>query len=318
MGYQVPTEGDKIEIPHSLCRPLRILGDLHFKDEESPGNVEIDQAPSISNNSDGELPSKEEAQLREYIETHPRLTEEKEEELTEELNRLNSDIDVQLDTESQGEDNIGDGPAGKLDIDPDDFFSDENILSSEIKEILRDKEPVNVGGDVSEEIEEAMGKVSHDEYYESISDIPGHKESLKEFDAHPRDLEHIRVKDRTLKYGLGWIDHYVSGRCFLSVFDGRRGVDVPDMKFMLTIVSDSETSLFEYEIHIDDGQFVHWSVTADDESISEGVVDSDAVSGEEFHRILHDRSWLLGIIEEFVDELENAEIQDPIDWKDFD
>lgn len=314
MGYLVPNEGDEIEIPHSLCRPLRILGDLHFENEESPGDVEIDQSPSIPTNSGGELPPKKEVKLRKYIKKHPRLTDEKEEELTEDLNRLNSDIDLQLDSEPQP----SDGPAGEVNIDPDDFFSSGNGLSPEVEEILQNNEPGNVGEKIPEAFEEAMGQISYEEYYESISEVSGHKESLQEFDKHSRDFEYIRPVDGALRYGLGWIDHYESGRCFLSVIDGRQDSDKPDIKFELTILGDSEMSLFEHEIHIDDSQFVHWSVTADEENISEGITDSDVVSGEEFHRILHDRSWLLEVIEEFVSGLENIKIQDPVEWKNFD
>jgi len=318
MGYTVPNEGDKVEIPHDLCRPLRILGDLHFEEEESPGNVELDQSPSISNTFSGELSAKAEAQLRQYIEEHPRLTEEKEAELSEELDRLNSDISTQSDASSSTGDNISDGPAGKVNIDPDEFFGNHSTLTSEIVEIIQDKKPINVGEDVPEEVKEALGHIDPDEYHESLTEVSGFKQSLREFDAHPLEVSSIEPEDSLLSYHIGRVDYQHKGQWSIRITDGRRNDDAPDLQFSFTIISKSEPALFKHEIRINDGQFIHWSVSAGDEDTTKGIVNSDAVNGAEFHRTLHDRSWIMQFVEEFVGELENAIINSPVEWKEFD
>lgn len=323
LGYAVPQEGDEVEIPREICRPLRILGDLHFENEESPGNVEIDQTPSIPSSSDVHLSPEEEAKLRKYIETHPRLTDEKETELSEDLGRLESDSDVQLETGLQpGPDSHG-GPAAQVNVDIEDYFGDGKRLPSEIAEIVEANEPPNVGDDVPEPVEEAMGQIDRTEYHTLLTEVPGYRRSLREFDAHPRELNTIAPDGETIRYSLDSIEHPQSGMWLFWVMDGRRaGEGTPDLQFSFKII-DKEGTMYIHDVQIDNGQFVRWSVSylssgSEEFDITEMVTDTEEVSGEEFHAILHDRSVLLEEIEKFVNDLENASIQTPAEWNELD
>jgi hypothetical protein len=317
MGYHASNKGDKVEIPHELCRPLRILGDLHFEEDESPRNVEIDQKPSIPDHYGEDLSQEDEARLREYIETHPRLTDKKEGELTEDLDRLTANTDIQWDT--QTEQKAGKGPAEKLDIDADEYFGDEAILDPEIEEIIRGNEPVGVDGDIPERIEEEIEQTERKEYYQSVVEVPGHRESLKEFEAHSRNISSIEPEGDSLKYQLENVEHPEEGEWFFTVRDSRRSDSHdPDLHFTFMILADGEPTIFKHEIHIEDGQFVCWRIKAGEEYITETINGIPGVSGAIFHTLLHDRSHLLKTIEEFVNGLENADINPPAKWAELD
>lgn len=75
MGYEAPDAGDEIEVPWQVCRPLRILGDLHFEDEQ-PGKVDTSDITMPTGSVGSPLSERERELLREYIQTHPRYEPE--------------------------------------------------------------------------------------------------------------------------------------------------------------------------------------------------------------------------------------------------
>jgi len=70
LGYEAESPGDEVDVPHEVCRPLRLLGDLYFEsgseDEIKAGN------PPKENYYDTPALSQDQlAKLRAYVESHP-------------------------------------------------------------------------------------------------------------------------------------------------------------------------------------------------------------------------------------------------------
>ncbi|QZY01207.1 HNH endonuclease signature motif containing protein [Halobaculum rubrum] len=86
IGYAVPYEGDEVEIPWDVCRPLRILGDLHFK-SETKGHQDIGQIQKVSETYGQSLSNEQQSKLRSYIETHEAF-QDQQQELEGELDHL--------------------------------------------------------------------------------------------------------------------------------------------------------------------------------------------------------------------------------------
>lgn len=70
LGYDVPAPGDQVKVPHQVCRPLRLLGDLYFEsstqDELNLGNPPTSRYYNSPSVSEEEL-----HQIRSYVESHP-------------------------------------------------------------------------------------------------------------------------------------------------------------------------------------------------------------------------------------------------------
>lgn len=75
LEYSVTSHEDKEEIISDVCRALRILGDLHFKDE-SPDSVDTSDLRAISGMFGVDLSADQKRKFREYIEDHPRYSGE--------------------------------------------------------------------------------------------------------------------------------------------------------------------------------------------------------------------------------------------------
>lgn len=84
MCYKVPNPGDETEVPWQLCRPLRILGDLHFKDEQ-PGKADMSDTTVHTESAGSPLSERERQVLIEYIQTHPQYGPETRQQLSVEL-----------------------------------------------------------------------------------------------------------------------------------------------------------------------------------------------------------------------------------------
>lgn len=172
--------GDEAELPDGLCRPLRILGDLYFESEESPGNVELTEVPNVSDTYTPGLTDEEEVQLREYIRSHPRLTEEREAELQ---------IDLSNTAEADGtslQDLLG---------------GEESQFSSELDDILQ-----NWGTETDhDEIARVPG------HGESIREFHGHPRTVYWFGV-PDGMLTYRVEDFELEDSGVWRCSVVDGR----------------------------------------------------------------------------------------------------------
>lgn len=70
IGFRAPSPGDETEIPWDVCRPLRVLGDLHFK-SETPGEVETGNLADVDEDFGRSLTGTQQERLRDYIESHP-------------------------------------------------------------------------------------------------------------------------------------------------------------------------------------------------------------------------------------------------------
>lgn len=73
IGIEVSQPGDETDIPWEVCRPLRLLGDLHFK-SESPGSVDTGSIGRSSYSLGKWLPPQHKEQFRGYIQSHPNFT----------------------------------------------------------------------------------------------------------------------------------------------------------------------------------------------------------------------------------------------------
>lgn len=69
LGFSVPNQGDEVDVPWDICRPLRVLGDLHFK-SNSTGEVETDDIGEINEDFAQDLSESQREELRRYIATH--------------------------------------------------------------------------------------------------------------------------------------------------------------------------------------------------------------------------------------------------------
>ncbi|WP_434531157.1 hypothetical protein ACODNH_06990 [Haloarcula sp. NS06] len=69
MGYSAPSPGDEVEIPRDVCRPLRVLGDLHFK-SETPGEVELGGVSKVTKKSVESLSDEQQDMLWSYVDSH--------------------------------------------------------------------------------------------------------------------------------------------------------------------------------------------------------------------------------------------------------
>ncbi len=65
LGFRVPSAGDETEISWDICRPLRVLGDLHFK-SETPGEVETGNLADVDENFGHSLTDAQQERLRSY------------------------------------------------------------------------------------------------------------------------------------------------------------------------------------------------------------------------------------------------------------
>ncbi len=70
LGYDVPTPGDEVSVPGPVCRPLRLLRDLHFE-SESQDDLDLQQTPELGYYSSSRLSEETLQHIREYIESHP-------------------------------------------------------------------------------------------------------------------------------------------------------------------------------------------------------------------------------------------------------
>ena len=69
LGFKVPNSGDEVDIPWDICRPLRVLGDLHFK-SETQGEVEIEDIGNVGEDYAQDLSEEQRQHLKEYISSH--------------------------------------------------------------------------------------------------------------------------------------------------------------------------------------------------------------------------------------------------------
>lgn len=69
LGFSVPNQGDEVDVPWDICRPLRVLGDLHFK-SNSTGEAETDDIGEINEDFAQDLSESQREDLRQYIATH--------------------------------------------------------------------------------------------------------------------------------------------------------------------------------------------------------------------------------------------------------
>ncbi|MDL0119436.1 hypothetical protein PNQ29_06795 [Halobacterium salinarum] len=70
LGYSVPSPGDEAAIPHQLCRPLRLLGDLYFE-SSSQEDLELGNPPGQGYYESPSVSEAELDELRSYVEAHP-------------------------------------------------------------------------------------------------------------------------------------------------------------------------------------------------------------------------------------------------------
>lgn len=70
LGYSVPSPGDEDTIPHQLCRPLRLLGDLYFE-SSSQDDLELGKPPDQRYYESPSVSEEELDELRSYVEAHP-------------------------------------------------------------------------------------------------------------------------------------------------------------------------------------------------------------------------------------------------------
>lgn len=126
IGYSVPNPGDEAEIPWDVCRPLRVLGDLHFK-SETPGEVDTGDIGDVDETYAHSLSSDQQERLREYIESHSQYRSASQS-LTGELSSLpdteEDDDDVEPNSgEGENEDSQNrDGQSNPLNINPKDVI----------------------------------------------------------------------------------------------------------------------------------------------------------------------------------------------------
>jgi hypothetical protein len=88
LGYDVPNPGDEAEIPWDICRPLRILDDLYFKNKKSE-NIETENISDVGEEFAQSLSSKQRHKLLDYISNHSKY-HERSEELDNEISLLPS------------------------------------------------------------------------------------------------------------------------------------------------------------------------------------------------------------------------------------
>lgn len=111
LGYEVPTPGDEAEVPWQVCRPLRILGDLHFENEHL-GSVDTSDIAIHTDSAGITLSAEQRRVLRKYIESHPRY----EAETRRELSIGGGDDSSDIQSTGPTDDRV-DGPA----VDHDDY-----------------------------------------------------------------------------------------------------------------------------------------------------------------------------------------------------
>ena len=91
LGYSVPSPGDEAKIPHQLCRPLRLLGDLYFE-SSSQDDLELGKPPGQGYYESPAVSEEELDKLRSYVEAHPSY-----------IGGLRDGLDKELPGSSQGE-----------------------------------------------------------------------------------------------------------------------------------------------------------------------------------------------------------------------
>lgn len=69
LGYEVPLRGNEAEIPWSICRPLRVLGDLHFK-SENRNHIDTSNIKEVKNTSVHDLTESQEKKFKSYLIDH--------------------------------------------------------------------------------------------------------------------------------------------------------------------------------------------------------------------------------------------------------
>jgi len=91
LGYSVPSPGDEATIPHQLCRPLRLLGDLYFE-SSSQDDLELGKPPGKKYYESPSVSEDELDELRSYVEAHPSF-----------IGGLRDELDKELPESSQAE-----------------------------------------------------------------------------------------------------------------------------------------------------------------------------------------------------------------------
>jgi hypothetical protein len=109
LGYEASTPGDEADVPWQVCRPLRILGDLHFEDEQ-PGIVDKSYTTAHADSVGTTLSDRQCRVLREYIESHPRYEAETRQQLSIERSEDSSDTQPAGPTDDGADRTAGDHP----------------------------------------------------------------------------------------------------------------------------------------------------------------------------------------------------------------
>ncbi|MFC4540831.1 hypothetical protein ACFO5R_02670 [Halosolutus amylolyticus] len=94
LGYSVPSPGDEATIPHQLCRPLRLLGDLYFE-SSSQDDLELGKPPGQKYYESPSVSEEELDELRSYVEAHPSF-----------IGGLREGLDRELPGSSQAENEV--------------------------------------------------------------------------------------------------------------------------------------------------------------------------------------------------------------------
>jgi hypothetical protein len=340
LGYSVPTEGDEVELDKDLCRPLRILGDLHFDGEESAGNVELTEVGEIERQFGTEIDADEREKLTEYIESHPRLTDEKRSELAKELS------DLKDATETNEESDDGTGLADLFDERNEVDTSNESDLvelfrdtddekpeiPDDVKSVIDDWQPLNVGVDYintdSNTGEEVKTEKHPAVFEEEVAEVSGFTHSLRTMqtlqDGSNFNIQYVRpgkfAGRSILVYKLDDIVQQLndSTTCeWECIIRDIRGQDIlaADFELALSISRGLFNPDLEHEVSIEENRITRWSIIVDGQEVTNNI--REEFDPKERHRIFCDRCAHMNTIREFLSALPDYELEQVVEWGGF-
>lgn len=118
LGFEVPNPGDEVEVPWSVCRPLRILDDLYFKNKQSE-NIDPDDIGDFNDEEFAEeLSKRQKNRLGKYISDHQNCGE-----YSDELGNEVSSVST------------SGGDKKKDDLDNSSSLSPGDILTAEVSSV---------------------------------------------------------------------------------------------------------------------------------------------------------------------------------------
>lgn len=298
MGFTAPSPGDTVEVPHEVCRPLRVLGDLYFTNESNTEPPETDEIQSLESSS-SKLSNVQNQLLNDYIQTHPKYGQRKEDIQKDIESTTDRNPSKTNDSEGLNEDSV-DYPAKYL--FPPDIREEVVKWAEEYVNNLK-----NIKEKYEKDVLNGQEIPSVQERLENIYSKPGAVDSIQRFVSSQIPLQEVHVSEErglvfTLKDGI--FDSEVTA----SMMYDYRYVEDFSSEFGMRIFTNSDRGEIAHDIEIESGFVSSWDsklvvdlkndtpYTSEDKSRFTDISKDDVVA-HDYHLIMKDKAELFPTIE---------------------